>query len=82
MKEIFIFEVVRCRLCKVATYDCRRGLKHNIKNTGNNIFENNGETTKVTTIFDAETVNPVEMQQSGWQIILNKFKRFAFPLNT
>jgi uncharacterized protein YndB with AHSA1/START domain len=25
--------------------------------------------------FDAETENPVEMQQEGWQAILNNFKR-------
>lgn len=31
--------------------------------------------TKVTTIFDAETENPVEMQQGGWQAIANNFKK-------
>lgn len=28
----------------------------------------------VTEIFDAENQNPVEMQQEGWQAILNNFK--------
>ena len=39
-------------------------------------FEKTGENaTKVTTIFDAETENPVEMQQGGWQAIANNFKK-------
>lgn len=29
------------------------------------IFENNGETANLTTTFDAENENPVEMQQGG-----------------
>jgi uncharacterized protein YndB with AHSA1/START domain len=32
--------------------------------------------TSVTTIFDAEKENPEEMQQEGWQQILNNFKRY------
>ncbi|WP_028668965.1 SRPBCC family protein [Runella zeae] len=33
--------------------------------------------TQVTTVFDAETQNPVEMQQQGWQAILDNFKKYA-----
>jgi uncharacterized protein YndB with AHSA1/START domain len=33
--------------------------------------------TKVTEIFEAETQNPVEMQKSGWQSILNSFKKYT-----
>ncbi|MES2801213.1 MAG: SRPBCC family protein [Bdellovibrionota bacterium] len=40
-------------------------------------FENLGDTTKVTTIFEAEKQNPVEMQKNGWQSILNNFKKYA-----
>jgi uncharacterized protein YndB with AHSA1/START domain len=40
-------------------------------------FENNNSSTIVTTVFDAENENPVEMQQSGWQAILNNFKKYA-----
>lgn len=40
-------------------------------------FENMGEQTKVTTVFDAENQNPVEMQKSGWQAILNNFKKYT-----
>lgn len=38
--------------------------------------EANGATT-VTTIFDAENQNPTEMQQQGWQAILNNFKKYV-----
>jgi hypothetical protein len=31
----------------------------------------------VTESFDAETENPVEMQRSGWQAILDRFKAHA-----
>ena len=33
--------------------------------------------TRVTTQFDAESSNPLEMQQAGWQAILNNFKTYA-----
>gem|GEM_PF-6351553 len=36
-----------------------------------------GDKTKVTTVFDAEKMNPVEMQQSGWQSILDNFKKYV-----
>lgn len=38
-------------------------------------FEDLAGKTKVTTVFDAETQNPVEMQRGGWQSILNNFKK-------
>jgi uncharacterized protein YndB with AHSA1/START domain len=41
------------------------------------IFIANGETTNITTTFDAENENPVEMQKGGWQAILNNFKRYT-----
>jgi uncharacterized protein YndB with AHSA1/START domain len=40
-------------------------------------FTKKGETTLVTTVFEAETENPVDMQQGGWQAILNNFKHYA-----
>lgn len=40
-------------------------------------FENIGGKTKVTTAFDAENENPVEMQKGGWQAILNNFKKYV-----
>lgn len=40
-------------------------------------FEPIGGQTQVTTVFDAETENDVEMQRGGWQAILNNFKAHA-----
>ncbi|WP_019990360.1 SRPBCC family protein [Rudanella lutea] len=40
-------------------------------------FDAQDNTTQVTTTFDAENQNPVEMQQAGWQAILNNFKTYT-----
>jgi uncharacterized protein YndB with AHSA1/START domain len=40
-------------------------------------MDDNGERTHVTETFDAETTNPIEMQQGGWQAILDNFKKYA-----
>jgi uncharacterized protein YndB with AHSA1/START domain len=40
------------------------------------VFNSDGNTTKVTETFDAEDQNPVEMQKSGWQAILDNFKKY------
>jgi len=42
-----------------------------------NVFEKDGDATKVTVTFDAENQNPIEMQRGGWQAILNNFKKYA-----
>lgn len=36
-------------------------------------FTHQGEEIIITTIFDAETENPIEMQQAGWQAILANY---------
>jgi uncharacterized protein YndB with AHSA1/START domain len=41
------------------------------------IFESHGDATYVSTTFDAETENSVELQQGGWQAILNNFKKYT-----
>lgn len=41
------------------------------------LFESMGETTKVTTTFDAEGEHDAEMQRTGWQAILNNFKQYV-----
>ncbi|MFN8252142.1 MAG: SRPBCC family protein [Ferruginibacter sp.] len=38
-------------------------------------FASNGDVTEVVESFEAEDQNPVEMQQAGWQAILNNFKQ-------
>jgi uncharacterized protein YndB with AHSA1/START domain len=40
-------------------------------------FAGKGNETKVTETFDAETTNPVEMQQAGWQAILDNFRKYT-----
>ncbi len=40
-------------------------------------FINNGNDTKVIETFDAENENSVEMQRTGWQAILDNFKKYA-----
>jgi uncharacterized protein YndB with AHSA1/START domain len=40
-------------------------------------FKANGNETEVIETFDAETSNPVEMQQAGWQAILDNFKKYV-----
>jgi uncharacterized protein YndB with AHSA1/START domain len=40
-------------------------------------FKSNNNTTEVIETFDAETQNPVEMQRTGWQAILDNFKKYT-----
>lgn len=40
-------------------------------------FEDLGGKTKITTVFDAENENPVEMQKGGWQAILDNFRKYT-----
>lgn len=40
-------------------------------------MESDGTNTIITQMFEAEQQNPVEMQQFGWQAILNNLKKFV-----
>ena len=40
-------------------------------------FESDGDKTRVTETFEAESENPAEMQREGWQAILNNFKKYT-----
>ena len=40
-------------------------------------FTGEGNKTKVTTKFEAENTNPIEMQKTGWQAILDNFKKYT-----
>jgi uncharacterized protein YndB with AHSA1/START domain len=40
-------------------------------------FTSEGDQTKVVEVFDAESMNPVELQRQGWQAILDNFTRYA-----
>lgn len=41
------------------------------------VFEDRGNETAIMTTFDAESENPAEMQQQGWQAILDNFKKYV-----
>ncbi len=40
-------------------------------------FSDLGDKTKIVTVFEAESENPVEMQKGGWQAILDNFKKYT-----
>jgi len=40
-------------------------------------FIDQGNETKVVEIFDAESTHSIEMQQAGWQAIMDNFKRYT-----
>jgi uncharacterized protein YndB with AHSA1/START domain len=40
-------------------------------------FEGKNNKVEIVESFEAESTNPVEMQKSGWQSILNNFKKYA-----
>lgn len=40
-------------------------------------FTADGDATKIVQTFDPESENPREMQQGGWQAILDSFKKYA-----
>ena len=69
--ESFDFEGVytNVQLHKVIEYVMADGRKVEI------LFSANGNETKVTETFDAETIHPVEVQRGGWQSILDNFKK-------
>lgn len=41
------------------------------------LFVSKGSETLVTELFEAEHEHLIEMQQTGWQAILNNFKKYA-----
>lgn len=45
-------------------------------------FTGNGNTTTVSQSFEPENTNSREMQQSGWQAIMDNFKRYTESINS
>jgi uncharacterized protein YndB with AHSA1/START domain len=41
------------------------------------LFSNNGDSTAVTETFEIEDLNSAELQRTGWQAILNNFKKYV-----
>jgi uncharacterized protein YndB with AHSA1/START domain len=58
------------KLYEVISYKLEDGRKVRIT------FNGQENETKITETFEAENINPVEMQQSGWQAILDHFKKY------
>jgi uncharacterized protein YndB with AHSA1/START domain len=58
-------------LLKQIMYTIEDGRKVNI------IFSSKDNITEVIESFEAENTNSVELQQSGWQAILNNFKSYV-----
>lgn len=44
------------------------------------LFESDSDITKVTETFETEVINPEEMQRSGWQALLDNFKKHTESL--
>lgn len=40
-------------------------------------FIDKQDKTKIVEVFEAEKSNPIELQQNGWQAILNNFKKYV-----
>lgn len=40
-------------------------------------FISQGDETKIIETFETENTNPIELQKSGWQAILDNFKKYA-----
>lgn len=66
--EAIYDDVIHQKTLSYTMSDGRRATTH---------FESFGNNTKVTTRFDAENQNPIDMQKNGWQSILNNFKKYA-----
>lgn len=43
-------------------------------------FEEMGNSTAISVLFDPENENPLEMQRAGWQGILDNFKKYTESL--
>lgn len=64
-------EYTNVEINKVIEYVMEDGRKTKI------VFTAQGNETKIVETFDAESENPVEFQQQGWQAILNNFKKYT-----
>ncbi len=43
-------------------------------------FYSEGDQTRITETFEAENINSTELQQLGWQAILDNFKKYTEPV--
>ncbi len=66
--EVIYDEVIEHKKIRYSMTDGREAITN---------FEKLGSKTKVSTTFDAENENPVEMQKIGWLAILDNFKKYV-----
>ncbi len=69
----FDFQGVHTRIREYEAIESLLGDGRNLKVK----FSPAGDSTEITETFDAETVNSPELQKTGWQAILNSFKKYA-----
>ena len=62
---------------EVTTYEYISYTMDDGRQTSITFTNDGGNETKVVETFDAEGQNPVEMQQAGWQAILDNFKKYV-----
>jgi uncharacterized protein YndB with AHSA1/START domain len=67
----FTGEYINILPFELIEYNISDGRKVNIT------FMSNGKETEVTESFETEQTNPVAIQRSGWQAIMNNFKKYA-----
>ncbi len=62
--------------------EVNRLIKYHLEDNRNVIveFSEDNGTTSVVEHFDPENENPYDMQQMGWQMILNNFKKYVESL--
>lgn len=63
------FDVVRAP--KMLNYTLDDGRKVEV------LIQADGQLTRINISFEAESLNPVELQRAGWQAILNQFKKYT-----
>lgn len=68
--------------CPKAENDLRKGghFNYRMSSTDDQMgfdFEGDDVSTKVVVAFDAETENSLELQKTGWQAILDNFKKYV-----
>lgn len=67
-------EYSEVKINSLIAYDIADGRKVTI------VFTAIGNETEISETFEAETTHPIEMQRSGWQAILNNFKKYTESL--
>jgi uncharacterized protein YndB with AHSA1/START domain len=68
----FDFEAVYSEIIEGKEFTYKFGSR-----TANIKFNSPGNQTEVIVTFDPENENPIEMQKSGWQSILNNFNKYV-----